>query len=258
MQELPIVEYKGQAVADSRDIAKLTGRNHRDLVRQIKTFCRHMEHGNQRKITPVNESKIGLVEPPKDKEAESKIGLCQEGAESKIALCDFFIESTYKDTNGRERLCFLCTRKGCDMIANKMTGEKGTLFTAAYINRFYAMERQLTERLSPLWQDLRALSKEIRKEETETIKTLVEYAEGQGSVNAQRYYTSFSALADRFAGIIDRDKATLSQLNTLIIVERIIAAEIRRCINRGSPYKDVYPCCKSQLAGLRCLVEAPR
>lgn len=30
------------------------------------------------------------------------------------------------------------------MIANKMTGEKGVLFTASYINKFYEME-QLTK-----------------------------------------------------------------------------------------------------------------
>ncbi|MEG2144939.1 MAG: Rha family transcriptional regulator [Oscillospiraceae bacterium] len=273
MQDLLIVEYKGQAVADSRDIAVITEREHWNLVRQIKTFCCHMEHGNQIKIDSVNEPKIGLVESKKTEGAEPKIGLCQKGAESKITSCpkkeaepkngfvkplfaikEFFIESTYKDAKGEERLCFLCTRKGCDMIANKMTGEKGTLFTAAYINRFYEMERQLTQRQTPIWQDLRGLSKEIRKEETETIKTLVEYAKSQGSTNAQRYYTSLSALADKFAGITQRDKATLSQLNTLIIIERVIAAEIQRCITKGSSYKDVYPRCKSCLMSLQVLV----
>ncbi|MEG0998804.1 MAG: Rha family transcriptional regulator [Clostridiales bacterium] len=261
MQDLLIVEYKGQAVADSRDIAVITEREHYHLVRQIKTFCRHMEHGNQSKIALVNERKIALVESEQEG-AESKNGLCQkESNQSKngfvkplFAIKEFFIESTYKDAKGEERLCFLCTRKGCDMIANKMTGEKGTLFTAAYINRFYEMERQLTQRQTPIWQDLRGLSKEIRKEETETIKTLVEYAKSQGSTNAQRYYTSLSALADKFAGITQRDKATLSQLNTLIIIERVIAAEIQRCITKGSSYKDVYPRCKSCLMSLQVLV----
>src|SRR5690606_23636378 len=36
-------------------------------------------------------------------------------------------------------------RKGCDMVANKMTGEKGVLFTAAYVTKFEEMERQLMQ-----------------------------------------------------------------------------------------------------------------
>ena len=61
-------------------------------------------------------------------------------AESKIALCDFFQESTYQDANNQTRPCFLVTKKGCEFIAHKMTGQKGTEFTARYINRFHEME----------------------------------------------------------------------------------------------------------------------
>ena len=39
--------------------------------------------------------------------------------------------------------CFLLTRKGCDMVANKMTGDKGVLFTAAYVSQFERMEKEL-------------------------------------------------------------------------------------------------------------------
>ena len=53
---------------------------------------------------------------------------------------DFFLESSYADTTGRELPCFQVTRKGCEFIANKLTGQKGTLFTAAYIDRFHEME----------------------------------------------------------------------------------------------------------------------
>lgn len=61
-------------------------------------------------------------------------------AESKIALGGFFQESTYQDANNQTRPCFLVTKKGCEFIAHKMTGQKGTEFTARYINRFHEME----------------------------------------------------------------------------------------------------------------------
>lgn len=36
--------------------------------------------------------------------------------------------------------CFMVTKKGCEFIAHKLTGQKGTEFTARYINRFHEME----------------------------------------------------------------------------------------------------------------------
>ena len=61
-------------------------------------------------------------------------------AEAKIGLSDFFIESTYMDSTGRALPCFKITKKGCEFIANKLTGIKGVVFTARYINRFHDME----------------------------------------------------------------------------------------------------------------------
>ena len=61
-------------------------------------------------------------------------------AESKIEPGDFFKESTYLDANNQSRPCYEVTKKGCEFIAHKLTGRKGTEFTARYINRFHEME----------------------------------------------------------------------------------------------------------------------
>ena len=60
--------------------------------------------------------------------------------EIKIDAVDFFRESTYTDAKGEGRLCYNVTEKGCEFIAHKLTGVKGTAFTAKYINRFHEME----------------------------------------------------------------------------------------------------------------------
>lgn len=57
-----------------------------------------------------------------------------------IAPVDFFTESTYIDAKGEETPCFNITRKGCEFIANKLTGQKGTAFTARYVNKFHELE----------------------------------------------------------------------------------------------------------------------
>lgn len=61
-------------------------------------------------------------------------------AEGKIAPGDFFTESTYPDANNQDRPCYLVTKKGCEFIANKLTGVKGAIFTAKYINKFNDMQ----------------------------------------------------------------------------------------------------------------------
>lgn len=60
--------------------------------------------------------------------------------ECNLAVVEFFQESTYKDNKGEERPCYNITKKGCEFIAHKLTGTKGTIFTARYINRFHEME----------------------------------------------------------------------------------------------------------------------
>ena len=68
----------------------------------------------------------------------------QQFNEGKISPVEFFTESTYVDGKGENRPCYLVTKKGCEFIAHKLTGEKGTKFTATYINRFHEMEDELT------------------------------------------------------------------------------------------------------------------
>ena len=60
--------------------------------------------------------------------------------EGKIPFSDFFTESNYITEQNKTMPCFLVTKKGCEFIAHKLTGQKGTEFTARYINRFHEME----------------------------------------------------------------------------------------------------------------------
>jgi Rha family phage regulatory protein len=106
VSDLRIISKDGQLVTDSREVADMVGKRHSDLLQSIEGYIKHLLNGNFRSV-------------------------------------DFFIESTYKDSTGRELPCYLLTRKGCDMVANKMTGEKGVLFTAAYVTKFEEMEKQV-------------------------------------------------------------------------------------------------------------------
>lgn len=77
--------------------------------------------------------------------------------EGNIPSVDFFTESTYLDAKGEDRPCYLVTKKGCEFIANKLTGVKGAMFTAKYINRFHDMEDAIQNNLSCLSPELQLL-----------------------------------------------------------------------------------------------------
>ncbi|WP_438497116.1 Rha family transcriptional regulator [Paenibacillus sp. IHBB 3054] len=104
MNQLQIINKSGRLLVDSRDVAEMVDRPHNDLMKSIRNYMEHLTKGA-------------------------------------FSLSEFFIESTYQDGTGRTLPCFLLTRKGCDMVANKMPGEKGTLFTAAYVSRFEEYEQ---------------------------------------------------------------------------------------------------------------------
>lgn len=70
--------------------------------------------------------------------------------DNEIVVADYFIKSTYPDAKGEVRPCYEVTKLGCDFLANKATGEKGILFTARYVKRFYEMDNFLARQQVPL------------------------------------------------------------------------------------------------------------
>ena len=108
MKELKVFEHDHIDVVDSREVAHLVDRPHNDLMKSIRSYAEYISNAGD------------------------------------FSLVDFFIPSTYKDGKGESRPCYLLTKKGCDIVANKMTGEKGVLFTAAYVTAFEAMRERIT------------------------------------------------------------------------------------------------------------------
>lgn len=96
---------------DSRDVAKMVGKDHPHLLRDIKGYIEYME----------------------------------DLGESNIGFTDFFIPATYTSRQNKELPRYDITKRGCEFIANKLTGQKGTQFTAAYVTRFNQMELAVSQ-----------------------------------------------------------------------------------------------------------------
>jgi phage regulator Rha-like protein len=120
-------------------------------------------------------------------------------------------------------------------------------FKKELVRQFYEMRRFILERQSNEWIATRYQGKLTRKAETDTIQKLVDYAQGQGSTHADKLYMTYSKLANKVAGITDRDAATIAQLNNLSLIENIILHVVDAGIITDKHYKDIYQDCKKRL-----------
>ena len=103
-------------VIDSREVARMLEKDHRDIIDYI-------EGNKNRGVTSIAEC------------------LVKKG----ILVSDYFIESSYLNNNIKGK-CYLVTKKGCELLGNKQQGEKGTLFSIAYVERFNTMEKELNSK----------------------------------------------------------------------------------------------------------------
>lgn len=104
-----------QKTLTSVEVAEMVGKPHNDLMKDIRRYTSQFNVGN-------------------------------------ISHVEFFTENTYLDKKGQERPCYLVTKKGCEFIAHKLTGIKGTEFTAKYINRFHELEEHVQKPRTALEQ----------------------------------------------------------------------------------------------------------
>lgn len=96
-------------------------------------------------------------------------GYVQILTDNQMGVSDYFIPSSYTDASGKENKCYEVTKLGCDFLANKSTGEKGVLFTARYVKRFYEMEHQvkqipITEHPGEVANYLKLMDRRMEKE----------------------------------------------------------------------------------------------
>ena len=158
-----------------------------------------------------------------------------------------FHKTRYKDTSGKWNTKYLMNRDGFTFLAMGFTGQKADDWKWKYIHAFDAMEKIITQKQTTEWIETRKHGQLVRKDETNVIQRLVEYAKDQGSAHADKLYMIYSKLANKAAGITDRDVATILQLNNLSTSELIIANAIIDGMRDGMHYKDIYKLSKERL-----------
>lgn len=144
---------------DSREVAEMVGKRHYNLIRDIQ-------------------------------------GYADELGKLKIESSNFFKESSYTTSQNKTLPCYLVSKKGCEFIANKLTGVKGTEFTARYINKFHDMEdtiktsaiqySDMSPELQLVASQLQAMAK-VELEQKEQAKKLETIEAKQDTMTATFY-----------------------------------------------------------------------
>ncbi|WP_195972701.1 Rha family transcriptional regulator [Clostridium thermobutyricum] len=109
------VEGKEIVVTDSREVAKLLGKEHKGLLREIE-----------------------------GSKTNGTVGIIPTLESANFALSDYYLLSSYSDPQtGRKYKCYLIIKMGCELLGNKQQGEKGILFSATYVKAFNDMQEKL-------------------------------------------------------------------------------------------------------------------
>ena len=172
-----------QKYINSREVAEMVGKDHSHLIRDIRNYRDYL-----------NEANFGSVN-------------------------DYFKEDCYTDAKGETRICYLISKKGCEFIAHKLTGQKGAEFTAKYIERFHEMQdhingsmtslqilQQMVNKMVEQEQQMQGLSDRLDMIEAKTITSPVDYytVAGFASIRKQRIDASRANLVGRKAAQMSR------------------------------------------------------
>lgn len=175
---------------ESREVADMVDKAHSELLKDIRRYISQFNEGN-------------------------------------LPYVDFFKENTYRDTKGETRPCYRITKKGCEFIAHKQTGIKGTIFTARYINRFHEMEDVLsgqTQAVVPvppnqmqiLSQKQEELEKELGKMKADMHRFRLDKGSPVFSITYNSRYPYKTMIMSMLEKVDDvRDEIFLSQMYTL-------------------------------------------
>lgn len=125
----------------SYEVAKMMPKKHWEVLRMLEGY-----------------------EPPKGSKSRKVVGIIPTLTDHNVVVSEYFIESTYKDESGKVNKCYDCTKMGCELLANKMTGEKGILFTARYVKKFNDMEKAIEQQVLSAEQIVQMVNEAVTKQ----------------------------------------------------------------------------------------------
>lgn len=207
--DLMICEKKNCPVVSTRSVAEVFGRRHRDLVSVVESKIEYLTAKN-------------------------------------ITVKKFFIPG-YFEHRGNVYREYYMTKDGFSFIVMGFTGRDADEWKLRYIEAFNQMEALISERQSTEWLLTRKQGKLVRRSETDVLAQLATYATEQGSANMEkRVYQIYTKLVNSLVGIQKggRETAPFKTLSVIAFLEDMILNTVRKEMENGTYYKEIYQKCK--------------
>ena len=220
MQDLIIVKNE-QVFVDSHVVSKKMDRKHSEVVKTIREVLGTLED--------ISEDVKG----------------------------DYIFEEEQRNYRGTDFTAYLMNREAFSLVAMRMTSKQARIWQVKFNSAFYEMEKVLlqyqTNKSDIEWTQTRAIGKQARLEETDVIKRFVDYATAQGSKSARFYYKHITNATYKALGLISqkepkiRDMMNIYEISQLMLAEKLAANRIKKYMDLGRNYKDIYDTVKNDL-----------
>ena len=162
----------------------------------------------------------------------------EEINERKISLVE------YKDKKGEKRPMFLLTLNQAKQVLLR----ESKYVRRAIIHYIEVLEQAILDKAKNEWLLTTQQGKLVRREETDAIQDLIEYAKSQGSEHSSNLYMIYSKLVNSLVGIKanSRDKVDFGILMLIRQLEDIFTKIILNSMENKIYYKEIYQICKKQ------------
>lgn len=152
--------------------------------------------------------------------------------------------TSYKDQWNRNQPMFILTYNQAKQVLLR----ESKFVRRAIIHYIEVLEQAIIDKNKSEWLLTRQQGKLVRREETDAIQNLIEYAKQQGSQHADNMYMTYSKLVNSLVGIKanSRDKADFEILSRIRILEDMFTKIILNSIDDDIFYKEIYQKCKKQ------------
>ncbi|PGH20605.1 transcriptional regulator [Fusobacterium polymorphum] len=152
--------------------------------------------------------------------------------------------SEYKDTTGRKLPMFILTLNQAKQVLLR----ESKYVRRAIITYIEVLEQAIIDKAKSEWLLTRQQGKLVRREETDVIQELIEYAKRQGSEHSDKLYMTYSKLVNSLVGIKanSRDKVDFGILMIIRQLEDMFTRVIASSMENELHYKEIYKICKNQ------------
>ena len=225
---MELVEVKKDGIyCDTGLIARKFGMKHKDVCRTMETLIPKLDDFRVADCTPKNSG----FDPQYLKE-----------------------DRHYR---GTDYTAYLLNRDCFMILAMRFDTPLARRWQGMIISAFNTMEQRIlsadANAADPAWLVQRGQGKVARLEETDAIKEFVEYATAQGSTKAQFYYKHLTNSTYKALGLMKQSRPMLREtmdmyeLSELLLAERLAKNALKKYMELGRNYKDIYDSVKNDL-----------